>query len=566
LQSLNYAYNIRGWLKQVNDPTALGSDLFAYTLNYNTTQLTGSKALYNGNISEASWKTSNDNLLRSYNYQYDKLNRITAANSLNTDAGKFSNSAITYDKNGNLLTLNRNGWQNSATNYSNLDVLTYTYDGNKLLAVTDAGNKNYGFLDGNTTGNDYVYDVSGNLIQDKNKKMTSIAYNLFNLPQKLTFDQNAIAAGTLGTITYAYDANGVKQSKTIITTGVGRYVPLSIEYAGNFVYEGNQGYEALQYFSQEEGYVRPINVGTQTAYQYVYQYKDQLGNNRISYTKDRTSGSIQVIEESNYDAFGLKHQRYNNVISSLGSSRAQGLKYNGKELQEEYGFNCYDYGARFYDAAIGRWSVVDPLAEKYTSYSPYNYCIGNPIRFIDSDGREIVVPNQADRVAVIKMLNSKSGNTYGINNKGEVYMARKAGPASKGYSKYFSDRLDAGIAAKDKITIQIGQTYNENGKVKDVDKDAGGGVTEQIQSGLMIKTKEANITISGNENTNLKDENGKPLKDKAEDILSHELVGHAIPFIAGTDTGNAVKNENKVRAEEGNGQHPLRAPENNHSE
>jgi hypothetical protein len=247
LQVVDYAYNIRGWLKQVNNPAALGSDLFAYTLNYNTTQLTGSKALYNGNISEASWKTSNDNLLRSYNYQYDKLNRITAAISLNTDAGKFSNSAISYDKNGNLLTLNRNGWQNSTT-YTNLDVLTYAYDGNKLLAVTDAGNKNYGFLDGNITGNDFVYDVNGNQTQDKNKKITSIEYNLFNLPQKLTFDQSVIAAGTVGTIKCAYDANGVKQSKTIITTGVGRYVPLSVQYAGNFVYEGNQGYESYNIF------------------------------------------------------------------------------------------------------------------------------------------------------------------------------------------------------------------------------------------------------------------------------------------------------------------------------
>ncbi len=385
LQTIDYAYNIRGWLKQVNNPAALASDLFAYTLNYNTTQLTGSKALYNGNISETGWKTSNDNLLRSYNYQYDKVNRITAANSLNTDAGKFTNSAISYDKNGNLLTLNRNGWQNSAT-YTNLDVLSYIYDGNKLLAVTDAGNKKYGFIDGDSTGNDYVYDANGNLTKDRNKKINSIVYNLFNLPQKLIFNLSPEQPGILGTITYAYDANGVKQSKTSVKTGPGRYIPLSVQYAGNFVYEGEPGYESLQYFSQEEGYIRPINTGSQTAYQYVYQYKDQLGNNRLSYANDAT-GHLTIIEESNYDAFGLKHQGYNNVISSLGNSRAQGLKYNGKELQEDYGFNCYDYGARFYDPAIGRWSVVDPLGEKFISYTPYNYCVNNPVNGIDPDGR-----------------------------------------------------------------------------------------------------------------------------------------------------------------------------------
>jgi RHS repeat-associated protein len=137
-----------------------------------------------------------------------------------------------------------------------------------------------------------------------------------------------------------------------------------------------------------QGYVRPINVGAQTVYQYVYQYRDHLGDNRLSYADDDQTATVHLtlIEESNYDAFGMKHQGYNNVISSLGSSRAQGLKYNGKELQEEYGLNWYDYGARFYDPAVGRWHVPDPMAEKYYSHSPYCYVGNNPISRIDPDG------------------------------------------------------------------------------------------------------------------------------------------------------------------------------------
>ena len=108
-------------------------------------------------------------------------------------------------------------------------------------------------------------------------------------------------------------------------------------------------------------------------------YTDHLGNVRLSYTKG-ASGGAEIIEENNYYPFGLKHQGYNS--SSLANNTYQ-YKYNGKELQET---GMYDYGARMYMPELGRWGVVDPLAEKMTRYSPYNYAFNNPIRFIDPDG------------------------------------------------------------------------------------------------------------------------------------------------------------------------------------
>ena len=173
---------------------------------------------------------------------------------------------------------------------------------------------------------------------------------------------------------YIYDATGTKLQKT-----GGSSVT---DYAGNYVYQGTSGNETLQFFNQPEGYVTPDGMG---GHDYVYQYKDHLGNIRLSYTDN--NGNLEIIEENNYYPFGLRHKGYNNVVNGTHHP----YTYNGKEEQEELELDWLDYGARNYDAALGRLLNIDRYAEKFEALSPYQYANNNPIYFIDVNGEYIYI-------------------------------------------------------------------------------------------------------------------------------------------------------------------------------
>jgi RHS repeat-associated protein len=266
-QSVDYRYNIRGWLTKMNesDVSVLAAgdavkDLFGFELAYNNDLGTGNtpNLQYNGNISAMKWSNSlslGSVKENAYNYTYDPLNRLKTASfrekttAWNSPANNaFAESGLNYDLNGNITALTRN--DKRATGWMDNLVFTYTHAtegaSNKLRRVTDNGDDFKGFIDGNAgSTDDYKYDDNGNLTHDLNKGIGTslsdatnlIKYNYLNLPETVTKGNNSIR--------YIYDAAGRKLSQ--VTTFGGQVK--QADYVGEFQYENS----VLQFINHAEG-------------------------------------------------------------------------------------------------------------------------------------------------------------------------------------------------------------------------------------------------------------------------------------------------------------------------
>ena len=423
---LTYAYNVRGWL------TGISGSKFTQNLYYNNGNGT---AKYNGSISSMTWKAGNESTVRGYKFTYDGLDRMLNATygetaDISTNANRFSENVTGYDKNGNIKTLQRYG-QTAASGYGLIDNLTFTLGGNQLTRVDDtvatsAYNNGFEFKDGVKQANEYNYDSNGNLTKDLNKGITNISYNCLNLPSVVTFSDGS-------TITYTYAADGTKL-KTVHKTGS---TTTTTDYCGNVVYEN--GVQKL--LLTDEGYV------TLSDNKYHYYLKDHQGNNRVVINQ---SGTVE--ETNHYYPFG-------GVFASAGN--VQPYKYNGKELDAKKGLNWYDYGARHYDAVLGRFTTNDRFAEKYYSMSPYQYGANSPVGNIDVNGDSIRVYTETQSF----------GHTWisvGEGSNMTVYSYGRYNGTNKGPDRS-SNSLGNGSGVLLKLMGDEAKAYN--------DKKAAGGMS-----------------------------------------------------------------------------------------
>ena len=426
---------------------------------------------------------------------------------ISTNANRFSENVTGYDKNGNIKGLQRYG-QLSSTAYGMIDNLTLTLNGNQLNRVDDAVaastyNGGFEFKNGANAADEYSYDANGNLTKDLNKGISGITYNFLNLPNAVTFSDGS-------TITYTYGADGTKL-RTVHKIGS---TTTTTDYCGNVVYEN--GVQKL--LLTEEGYV------TLSDSKYHYYLKDHQGNNRVVISQ---SGTVE--ETNHYYPFGGAFASTSNV---------QPYKYNGKELDSKKGLNWYDYGARHYDAALGRFTTNDRFAEKYYSMSPYQYGANNPVNNIDVNGDTIVVnPNPNGLIDNVRMF-------FGFDTK-----YQKDVKADLQQLKKDDKEIGEMIIELEKSKNVHSITRTERGKSNSSGFDREKAKKDIPQGSIINYDPDVKTDINGNHRTpriGLSHEL-QHSSDVDKSIMSYENIGNGIPMREIC----AINTENKIRKRTG---------------
>ena len=297
IDSLEMDYNIRGWLKNINKGYAVNgasdgkNHKFGLQLFYDSTYT----AQYTGNLAGTRWRGFNDNAFRSYGFAYDAAHRMLKADFTQYTSGSWNTSAgidfsmkmgdgltadSAYDLNGNILAMSQKGLKGGSS--VTIDNLRYSYqtNSNRLQGVRDIANDPSStagdFKEVNGSGdNDYAHDLSGNMIRDANKGITSISYNHLNQPE-------IIKVRGKGVVTYRYDATGNCLKEIVVDSTSAQVRTIITDYIGGFQYQN----DSLQFFGHEEGRVRMVYAsGSAPTRAYDYFIKDYRGDVRTVLTE-----------------------------------------------------------------------------------------------------------------------------------------------------------------------------------------------------------------------------------------------------------------------------------------
>ncbi len=310
-------------------------------------------------------------------YTYDANHRVTIMQNKifkhpEIVTGRY-NTSYQYDLAGNILGLKREGLINEVNGVPNYGIVdnvpegNYVYENQRLKSVTDITNIDKGILSGLST---YTYDDNGNLKSDTGKEIDLIEYNLLNLPQRIFIKDEEIKHE------YTYDGEKI-QKITTGTDGEKRVYLGGVEFVGG----------VADTYSHGDG-----RVTLKDEVHFQYKIGDHLGNTVVLFEDKNGDGlidseitdpeDVEVLQRNLYYPFGLAME---GSWEDMTAPKMNYL-YNGKELNSDFGLDWSDYGARYYDASIGRWGQVDPMADAMASWSPYNYTFNNPIIFTDPDG------------------------------------------------------------------------------------------------------------------------------------------------------------------------------------
>ena len=360
-------YNLQGWI------TEKSNELFEMKLRYHDPEpYYGGDAYYTGNISEWWWQHKNvngsydaDN--NTYIFHYDDLSRLNESrltyNESEDITDEFVERDITYDKNSNILTLNRSSLSSEdARNY------LFSYIGNQRVKE----------INNNST---YSYDANGNISSDALSGL-EISYNHLNLPSKM------YGWGDYSDY-YRYLADGTKILHEFKDGEQDNYI-------GSLVYYSNGE------FSMPFSGGRLVSEGNTTEAHYFLI--DHLGSTRVV-AKVTPTGRIDL-DRKDYYPFG-KEWRQSGMPTS--SNR---YTFSGKERQDIESDDCvttplYDFGARFYDPDSGMWLQQDPILQ---FPSLYTYCADNPINFIDPFGLDVWTTNDPAMIARFIDEYTRTGN------------------------------------------------------------------------------------------------------------------------------------------------------------